>query len=98
MKEQAIFKQEDFVQPYNNLISSSDDESSSDDSSDDDDSDGIEPENGKANDYIFNHDDLFNEGGRGQDQGGQAVEGDGVVGMVPEERQGRIRQVQLLVP
>ena len=50
LKEQAIFKQEDFVQPYNNLISSSDDESSDDDSfDDDDDSDEIEPENGKAN-------------------------------------------------
>ena len=67
LKEQAIFKQEDFVQPYNNLISSSDDESSDDHSSDDDDSDEIEPENGKANDYIFNHGDLFNEGGRGQE-------------------------------
>ena len=58
LKEQAIFKQEDFVQPYNNLISNSDDESS-DSSDDDDDNDDIEP--------VFDHDDLFNEGGRDQE-------------------------------
>ena len=42
LKEQAIFKEEDFVQPYNNLISNSDAESSdSSDDDDDDDDDGF---------------------------------------------------------
>ena len=81
VKEEPVFNEEEFIQPYNNLMNDSSDEDSDDDSSDDDDDNdeekmeeehNVNGKEGNKNDLLQNS-ELFDDGEKNDGVGRLAV-------------------------